>query len=437
MTEKDYYHVLGLLPNAEQEAIQGAYRGLSNKYHPDHNPSPNALERMQEINEAYETLGDPVKRAVYDKRRRDFEVAQMRNESERVRREAEERQRREAQEKARQEAETRQRRETEERRQQEMAQQRAAKKPSVQPRPVSTSASPPQKWSRFRFLSFCVAVVLVLAIGRLVITSDGERAVIGVAGGMERVRLVPTPHPVSTADVELALSGITRNSGWTPASQIFNGVEMVLVPAGCFMMGNEDGVDDEKPVHQQCFDEPFWIDKYEVTNAQYGSVGCEEWSSEPNQPRNCIGWFDAKAYCESRGGRLPSEAEWEYAARGPDNLEYPWGNDFVADNVVYGGYSGGAAVGSRPDGVSWVGAMDMSGNLWEWTSSIYQDYPYKSDDGREDSSDTNNLRVFRGGAFSITFPFVRSTGRSFDLPNKYNNLVGFRCVRDFDPSDLN
>ena len=208
-------------------------------------------------------------------------------------------------------------------------------------------------------------------------------------------------------------------------------MEMVLVPAGCFDMG-EDGEGG-----RQCFDEPFWIDRYEVTNAQYGFIGsrCIEWSSQSDQPRDCVNWFDSRDFCASRGARLPTEAEWEYAARGPDGLIYPWGNDLVADNGVYGGNSGlqTAAVGSAPGGVSWVGAYDLSGNVWEWTSTIYQDYPYNARDGRENNSDINGPRVHRvvrGGSFDQIVNFLRATYRDSHYTDDVSANLGFRCARD-------
>jgi len=216
---------------------------------------------------------------------------------------------------------------------------------------------------------------------------------------------------------------------WEPVIEEFDGVEMVLVPAGCFYMGsNVNSI--EQPIHEICFDEPFWIDRYEVTNEQYESTGCEDYPSEPEQPRNCVTWFDAQAHCEARGGTLPTEAQWEYAARGVNNLVYPWGNEFVADNVVYSGNSEQTApIGSRPDDVSWVGAHDMSGNVWEWTSSIHQSYPYDADDGREDMSDTSSIRVLRGGGFNNSSFFLRSAERHFWFPVDDGVIVGFRCVR--------
>jgi len=212
---------------------------------------------------------------------------------------------------------------------------------------------------------------------------------------------------------------------------------MVLVPAGCFMMGSDDGDEDEQPVHEICFDEPFWIDKYEVTNAQFGSVGCESRSSQPDQPRNCVTWFEAHDYCEARGGRLPTEAEWEYAARGPDSLTYPWGDDYIAANVIgrddptYGGEET-APVGSRPAGASWVGALDMSGNLWEWTGSIYAGYPYDAGDGRENMSSDSPHRVLRGGSFLSTSNDLRSANRNRGDPVGVSFIFGFRCARSFD-----
>jgi formylglycine-generating enzyme required for sulfatase activity len=244
-----------------------------------------------------------------------------------------------------------------------------------------------------------------------------------------------TPYPsVTPTDVPYPQPPY-RNADWTSVEQDFSGVTMVLVPAGCFMMGSEDGEVDEQPINQQCFEKPFWLDKYEVTNAQYSSVGCEDWSSKPDQPRNCVNWFQARDFCEARGGRLPTEAEWEYAARGPDNLAYPWGNEFVTGYAVWALNTSDqtASVNSRPGSASWVGAQVMSGNLWEWTSSLPRDYPYNSEDGREFNPGDGvvDFRVLRGGSFTENIENVRATHRFNDMSSTTSTSYGFRCARDY------
>lgn len=176
-----------------------------------------------------------------------------------------------------------------------------------------------------------------------------------------------------------------------------------------------------------------------MTNEQYGSVGCISYSSEPDEPRNCVTWVEAYDYCESRGVHLPTEREWEYAARGPDGLIYPWGNDWNEDNVVWGGNSGRhtATVGSKPDGVSWVGAYDLSGNVWEWVSTIYEAYPYDVEDGREDMDVADVSHVLRGGSWlGDTKSLLRGSHRNRDKPEISWYYNGFRCARDFYEDDL-
>ncbi len=241
-----------------------------------------------------------------------------------------------------------------------------------------------------------------------------------------------TPTPTATP-IPVGFSGnpVTKNSEWTPQYQTFNGVEMALVPVGCFMMGSNDGNIDAKPINQQCFDEPFWIDHYEVTNKQYGSFGRFKGD---NRPRDSVSWIMARDFCATRSSRLPTEREWEYAARGPDNLVYSWGNDFVADNVVFSDKSSDetANVGSRPAGDSWVGASDLSGNIFEWVSSLFLPYPYVKDDGREvDSNNPSANRVIRGGSIGFSGLLLRGYHR-YTNPADENLLdFGFRCARDY------
>lgn len=221
---------------------------------------------------------------------------------------------------------------------------------------------------------------------------------------------------------------VESNEDWRERTRRFDDIEMVQVPAGCFTMGSTYGRRDEAPPHEVCFDEPFWIDRYEVTNGQYGSDGP---LPGEDRPRTNITWFEARDFCASREARLPTEAEWEYAARGPDNLIYPWGDDLSNDRLVFDRNtpSDTAAVGSRPDGVSWVGAFDMSGNVWEWVSSIYRPYPYSRTDGRENANDTESRRVFRSGIHSYIDYGVSTSIRFWLYPEERDWFVGFRCAR--------
>ncbi|HEX2907466.1 MAG TPA: formylglycine-generating enzyme family protein, partial [Phototrophicaceae bacterium] len=245
----------------------------------------------------------------------------------------------------------------------------------------------------------------------------------------------PTPTP-TLSDIQIASTPAAVNADWTPIEQDFDGVTMVMVPAGCFDMGSDNGVSDEKPVTEICFTAPFWLDKTEVTNGQFAqfdgeAANASRWP-DADRPRENITWFEARDFCAQREARLPTEAEWEYAARGPENWVYPWGNEFVANNVVFGDNSGSqtAAAGSKPGGASWVGALDLSGNVWEWASSAYQPYPYQADDGREDSNGTDVQRVLRGGSWFNVYPSnFRAASRSRDTTDHRNNIRGFRCVR--------
>lgn len=249
------------------------------------------------------------------------------------------------------------------------------------------------------------------------------------------------------------LSAVEHNDDWEPLVQEFDGVPMILVPPGCFIMGNELE-SDEAPVHEICFTEPFWLDQTEVTNAQFVEFGGEA-STEPCStdedayPRDCINWFEADAFCELRDARLPTEAEWEYAARGPDGLTYPWGDEFNGERLNFcdancffdwkddrydDGFVETSPVTDFPQGMSWVGAYDMAGNLWEWTSTVYKPYPY--DEIYEIAEHEGDFRALRGGSYDDDDNFTRSNNRTGFNPAWSVEFHGFRCARDFSPEDL-
>ncbi|MBZ0278682.1 MAG: SUMF1/EgtB/PvdO family nonheme iron enzyme, partial [Anaerolineae bacterium] len=249
--------------------------------------------------------------------------------------------------------------------------------------------------------------------------------------------VMPTVTSSDTPTLVPIMPSVPHNADWTPQIQTFNGIEMMLVPPGCFTMGSMTGEENERPMHQQCFSNPFWLDRTEVTNSQYGSSG--DFAGD-NLPREEVNWYEASAFCEYRGARLPTEAEWEYAARGPDSLVYPWGNGFNGANLVYrdGSTSRTSPVGSKPAGISWVGSLDLIGNVWEWTSSIYSPYPYNAADDRENLEDVSSYRVIKGGSWDHgnenIYRAAYRGGDAFPLTG-HDNGIGFRCARDFQLSD--
>jgi len=290
-----------------------------------------------------------------------------------------------------------------------------------------------------------IDVAAALAVGALMVScAPAEGAASEQASDVPTVEETVLPDPTG-------FEPVAHNADWTPVIQDFDGAPMALVPAGCFTMGSADGADDEQPPHEICFEAPFWIDVYEVTNIQFWGRGGEsqrrsDWTGDEH-PRESLTWFEASAFCELRGARLPTEAEWEYAARGPDGLVFPWGNEFDGTalnfcdirclypqhDISYNdGHVESAPVGNYPGGVSWVGAYDMSGNVREWVSSLYASYPYDPTDGREvdAASDSVNHRVIRGGSWYEAENGLRGAARSHLMPEGLHNNTGFRCVRD-------
>jgi iron(II)-dependent oxidoreductase len=201
-----------------------------------------------------------------------------------------------------------------------------------------------------------------------------------------------------------------------------------------------DQMQDERPAHEQCFDVPFWIDLTEMTQGNFdrlGGVSAREDSTAGEQhPVVRISWFEASDFCALRDARLPTEAEWEYAARGADSLVYPWGSEMVSRNAVRQP-DFITDVGTIPAGASWVGALDMSGNVWEWTSSLIMPYPYDAEDGREDDTaeTSDGRRVVRGGVAENNARILLRSSSRFSIPaDEWDSITGLRCARSLGTS---
>ncbi len=231
--------------------------------------------------------------------------------------------------------------------------------------------------------------------------------------------------------------------------------EMVQVPEGSFIMGSSeedilwavkkfhseslDWYRDETPAHSVALS-AFEIDKYEVTFGDYavymeatGKPPPREYENSrlnhPRQPVVSVSWQDAKDYCHWAKKRLPTEAEWEKAARGTDKRHYPWGNEADALNTNIRGkgdsYRNASPGGKFPEGASPYGVMDMSGNVWEWTENWYQPHP-----DNEHSNDFygEKFKVIKGGSWNSNLDLARPAVRGKAFPDQKKNYIGFRCV---------
>ncbi len=235
-----------------------------------------------------------------------------------------------------------------------------------------------------------------------------------------------------------------------------DGAPMVLISGGIFWMGSKEerGEFDEKPAREVTIDS-YFIDLYEVTNTQYQQfiektnrhrqevmVFFDDVSVlfQPNLPAVGVSWFDADAYCAWDGKRLPTEAEWEHAARGEAGLSWPWGESY-ADGYANArgeedGFAYTAPVGTFEAGRSPFGLYDMSGNVLEWVFDWYSEFYYKEGQVTlPKGPDSGMTKAVRGGSWDNSGTDLRTTKRYAVAPNRKEATIGFRCAMNA-PDDV-
>jgi sulfatase modifying factor 1 len=265
----------------------------------------------------------------------------------------------------------------------------------------------------------------------------------GRVSAWEEVKLEPVPAPVRPV-ISPALPSTAAPPTQAVSGQVWvsptDGAEMVYVPAGEFLMGSPEGEgDDSQRPQRRIYLDAYWIDRYPVTVVQYRrfcqATGREMppppgWGWQDNHPIVDVQWDDAAAYAAWAGKRLPTEAEWEKAARGTDGREFPWGNTWDPAKCASNGRST-EPVGSHPAGASPYGALDMAGNVWQWCADRYDRHRYASMPARNPRADSGEDHVLRGGSWDNRAggPWhYRAACRPSAGAGDYR--VGFRCARD-------
>jgi formylglycine-generating enzyme required for sulfatase activity len=231
------------------------------------------------------------------------------------------------------------------------------------------------------------------------------------------------------------------------ASTQYHARSMLVVPAGEFTMGSTTGDADEQPVHQ-VYVNAFLMDVHQVSVKHYARFleathheVPPDWSimnrpQHQDRPVANVDWADADAYCKWAGKRLPTEAEWEKAARGTDARIYPWGNELptqaraTSGKEIWSSHTAPSSVGMLEEGKSPYGIYDMSGNVWEWVSDWYdQDYYKNSPSKNPTGPSTGEAKVIRGGSWGSGPKDLRAANREVHMPSFRGYGTGFRCAK--------
>ena len=310
-----------------------------------------------------------------------------------------------------------------------------------------------------------IAVVLGWMLPHLTLARDGRLVKQGPvptpSARMAKSDSLAVPHKSHAPDIESKTTDKAKPLGNGGAAQHptpfpheiigKDGAPMVLVPAGEFAMGSDKGDEDEFPIHRVVLN-VFYVDKFEVTNGRFAKF-VDAIHSEPpwgfadkdtpvvhaDRPVRWVSWMDAMGYCLWAGKRLPTEAEWEKAARGTDGRVYPWGNDLPTPvHAVYGLKEGGeetiSIIGDRDKGQSPYGVYDLAGNLYEWVMDWYAEDYYLNFAGgpaiNPHGPAEGAAKVQRGGSY-VNNPYrLRSSFRTKGDPAEQDPNVGFRCAQD-------
>jgi formylglycine-generating enzyme required for sulfatase activity len=255
----------------------------------------------------------------------------------------------------------------------------------------------------------------------------------------------PTSLPFLTSTPDMTPTAALEQSTVPAPSSAPEG--MLLIPAGYFQMGSSQGEPNEAPEHPVLLD-AFYLDQYEITNAQYQQCVAAGGCTEPRRERSAtradylsnpayadypvvaVMWDQAEAYCTWAGKRLPTEAEWEYAASGPENRKWPWGNKFDAD-LSAASASDTQPVGSYPEGVSVFGVYDLAGNVAEWVADKYDHTFFPISPPRNPRAEGGIRRIYRGGGFANSSGSHYTTSRRYiETHDYYDVQIGFRCALD-------
>jgi formylglycine-generating enzyme required for sulfatase activity/serine/threonine protein kinase len=337
--------------------------------------------------------------------------------------------------------------------------------PALSLRTVPTTRRFPRRQWFWTIIGALAVLLLMLGIAiALLLRGDdaGSTAGPGLSeiGGTSSPTLAQPPAIAATntsIPVETSLSAATptqpvqarplaleADGTWTRER---DGATMILVASGGFVMGSDDGGPDEKPAHTVYLG-TFWIDRTEVTNVQYRACqdtgacsppanyqspsrsnyyGNPDWDEYPVIN---VTWTQANEYCAWAGAGLPTEAEWEKAARGTDGPTYPWGEDLDCTLANYSGCEGDTRrVGSALPGASPYGVLDMAGNVWEWVADWYAEEIYAHSPERDPTGPSlGEEKVLRGGSWDSDWYGIRTTARFRSRPDQHSSVAGFRCA---------